>query len=124
MLLDGRDIRQYNRRDYYKLFSAVFQKFVILPGTIAENVAQRRAEEGIDRDRVAWCIQQAGLTDKIASLPQGLDTKMVRTVYEDAVELSGGETQRLMLARGGKYAQLFDLQSRYYQKGAIQNESC
>ena len=199
VLLDGQDIRQYNRRDYYKLFSAVFQKFVILPGTIAENVAQRRTEEGIDRDRVAWCIQQAGLTDKIASLPQGLDTKMVRTVYEDAVELSGGETQRLMLARalykngpvlvldeptaaldpiaeddiyqkykgmtagntsifishrlastrfcdrillldhgsiaeegthdqllakGGKYAQLFALQSRYYQKGAIQNESC
>ena len=99
VLLDGQDIRQYNRRDYYKLFSAVFQKFFLLPGTVAENVAQRRSEDGIDRNKVEQCLAQAGLEQKIASLPSGLDTKLVRVIYDDAEDLSGGETQRLMLAR-------------------------
>ena len=55
--------------------------------------------EGIDLPRVRECLAQAGLTEKVASLPKGLDTPVGRQVYEDGVELSGGQTQRLMLAR-------------------------
>lgn len=95
--LDGKDIRDYNRRDYYTLFSAVFQTFSVLAGSIKTNVAQR--EDDIDMERVKDCVAKAGLTEKIESLPDGYDTKLVRTVYEDATMLSGGETQRLMLAR-------------------------
>ena len=97
VLLDGRDIREYNRRDYYKLFSAVFQDFSLLAATIAANVAQ--SEEDIDLDRVRECVAKASLTEKIESLTDGYETKLNREIHLDAVMLSGGETQRLMLAR-------------------------
>lgn len=97
VLLNGRDIREYNRRSYYSLFSAVFQDFDTLATTIAANVAQ--SDDNIDYDKVWHCIDEAGLRGKIESLPEGLETKMNRDVYEDAVALSGGETQRLILAR-------------------------
>ncbi len=97
VLLDGKDIREYNRAEYYTLFSAVFQSFSILAGTIAANVAQR--EEDIDMARVRKCVERAGLKEKIESLKDGYETHLYRKVYEDAVLLSGGETQRLMLAR-------------------------
>lgn len=97
VLLDGKDIRDYNRRDYYKMFSAVFQEFSLLAGTIATNVAQDSV--GIDMERVVDCVEKAGLRKKIESLKDGYETYLNREVFEDAILLSGGETQRLMLAR-------------------------
>lgn len=97
VLLDGRDIRVYNRADYYTLFSAVFQDFSLLAGTIALNVAQN--EDNIDMTRVRECVEKAGLREKVESLKDGYQTYLFRSIYEDAIELSGGETQRLMLAR-------------------------
>ncbi len=97
VLLNGKDIREYNRRDYYKMFSAVFQDFNLVPVTVAANVAQ--TESNIDLPRVRDCIAMAGLTEKIESLPQQYESLLNRSVYEDATMLSGGETQRLMLAR-------------------------
>ena len=97
VLLNGEDIRKYNRRDYYKLFEAVFQDFSVLEASVAENVAQR--VEDIDIPKVWSCLEEAGLTEKVRSLPKQLDTKIGRRVFEDGVELSGGQTQRLMLAR-------------------------
>ena len=98
VLLNGQDIRQYNRRDYYKLFAAVFQEFSVLSATVAENVAQTTGT-GIDEARVWQCLDEAGLTEKVQSLPKGLETQIGREIYEDGIELSGGQTQRLMLAR-------------------------
>lgn len=69
VLLNGQDIRQYNRRDYYKLFEAVFQDFSVLSCTVAENVAQ--AMDGIDEEKVRYCLDQAGLTEKITSSRRG-----------------------------------------------------
>lgn len=98
VLLNGEDIRKYNRRDYYKLFSAVFQDFDVIAATIAQNIAQDM-DGNIDMDAVRSCADKAGLCEKIESLPEKYDTKLVRDVYEEAIALSGGETQRLMLAR-------------------------
>ena len=95
--LNGVDIRSYNRREYYHLFSAVFQEFSVLDTNVAVNVAQR--VEDIDRERVAKCLEQAGLTQAVEALPRGMDTPVTRNVFEDGVELSGGQMQRLMLAR-------------------------
>ena len=95
--LNGVDIRTYNRREYYHLFSAVFQEFSVLDTNVAVNVAQR--VDGIDRARVAECLEKAGLTQAVEALPKGMDTPVTRNVFEDGVELSGGQVQRLMLAR-------------------------
>lgn len=97
ILLNGEDIRKFNRNDYYALFSAVFQEFSVLDVTVKENIAQ--CVDGIDETRVWQCIDKAGLTEKIKSLPKGIETHLGRRVFKDGVEFSGGQTQRLMLAR-------------------------
>lgn len=97
VMLNGEDIRQYNRRDYYRHFSAVFQNFSILATNFSENIAQDT--QNIDLWRMEIVLQEADLDEKIKTLPQGLNTHLGRNLYEDGVELSGGETQRLMLAR-------------------------
>lgn len=97
VLLNGVDIRDYNRKEYYEMFSAVFQTFSVLAGSIATNVAQ--SEGNIDYDLVYKCLDKAGLLEKVKSLKDGVDSKLEKTVYEDAVNFSGGEMQRLMLAR-------------------------
>ncbi len=96
VLLNNIDIRTYNRRDYYQLFSAVFQDFSVPDVTIAENIAQ--TDENINRSLMERCISQAGLTEKIRQLPGGVKTHTGK-VFEDGINLSGGELQRLMLAR-------------------------
>lgn len=97
VLLNGQDIRDYNRREYYGLFSAVFQEFSVLDVTVAENIAQ--TDKNIDYDKMWDCIDKAGLTQTIQELRDGLDTHVGREVYLDGVLFSGGQTQRLMLAR-------------------------
>ncbi len=98
VLLDGEDIRQYNRRDYYKHFSAVFQQFSVLAGTMAENVAQTNSEK-VDLPRMWDCLERAGIADKVRELPRKENTHLSREVYLDGIDLSGGQMQRLMLAR-------------------------
>lgn len=97
VLLNGIDIREFNRQEYYDLFSAVFQEMSMLDLTVAEHVAQ--AVENIDLAKVADCLEKAGLTAKVASLPQGLQTHVGKIAFLEGVEFSGGETQRLVLAR-------------------------
>ena len=97
VLLNGQDVREFNRREYYGLFSAVFQEFSILDVTVAENIAQ--TNKNIDWAKIDDCVEQAGLTKAIGELPKGLNTHVGREVYLDGVLFSGGQTQRLMLAR-------------------------
>ena len=97
VLLNGQDIREFDRRQYYDLFSAVFQGFSILDTTIAECVAQ--TAENIDTEKVNRCLAKAGLTETVSKFPHGVNTHFGRDVYLDGVQLSGGQTQRLMLAR-------------------------
>ena len=97
VLLNGKDVRDFNRRNYYALFSAVFQEFSVLDVTVAEEIAQTTVD--IDYDRIADCVEKAGLTAMIEKLPNGLQTHVGREVHLDGVLFSGGQTQRLMLAR-------------------------
>lgn len=97
VLLNGIDIREFNRQEYYDLFSAVFQEMSMLDLTVAEHVAQ--TAEGIDMEKVADCLEKAGLTAKVKGLPLGLQTHVGKIAFLEGVEFSGGETQRLMLAR-------------------------
>ena len=97
VLLNGEDIRQYNRRDYYTMFSAVFQDFSVLEASVEENIAQQ--VEQIDSKKVWNCLEKAGLVEKVNAMPEKEKSKIGREIYEDGTELSGGQTQRLMLAR-------------------------
>lgn len=97
VLLNGKDIREFDRRKYYDLFSAVFQEFSVLDVTVAEEIAQTTVN--IDYEKIADCVEKAGLTSTIEKLPKGLETHIGREVYLDGALFSGGQAQRLMLAR-------------------------
>lgn len=97
VLLNGQDIRDFNRQDYYALFSAVFQNYSLLDVTLAENIAQDYKD--INEKRIWDCLEKAGLTQMVQQLQTGLATHTGREVYLDGVLFSGGQTQRLMLAR-------------------------
>jgi ATP-binding cassette subfamily B protein len=98
VLLEGRDLSEYNRDEYFSLVTAVFQDIHLLATSIAGNVSQQ-LPGNTSRDRVAECLRLAGLEDKIKTLPEGMDTLLVRQVHDTAIELSGGELQKLALAR-------------------------
>ncbi len=95
--LNGHTIADYNIEEYYSLFSAVFQDIYLLPVTIAEFIAS--SDKDIDRERVIDVISKSGLYDKINSLPKGIDSRLMKGVFDDSIEMSGGERQKLMLAR-------------------------
>lgn len=76
--------------------SAVFQDSFFLPMSIKANIALSKQ---IDHEKIMECLQKVGLSEKIYSLPQGVESKMISEVHDDAVGFSGGEKQRLLLAR-------------------------
>lgn len=94
----GTDVRSYNRDEYYGLFSAVFQDIYMMPTTIAKNIALCREEE-IDRDRLERVLKLSGIYDKVNSLPRKEQTILMKGIREDGTDLSGGEAQKLALAR-------------------------
>lgn len=98
VLYDGIDVRKYNRTEFYKLFSAVFQQFSIMPVTIEEIISEA-LPESTDHDKVKSCLTLAGLWSKIERLPGGVESQFGKTIYDDGIELSGGEIQKLLLAR-------------------------
>ena len=98
VLYDGTDVREFNRDAYYRLFGAVFQDHSILPVTIGEIVAEEESENA-DPERIRACLAQAGLLEKIDSLPEGIQSKYDKAFWDDGINLSGGEVQKLLLAR-------------------------
>ena len=97
VLLNDVDIRQFNRQEYYQLFCAVFQEYSIMDATVEENVTLSCGN--VDEAKLSRCLEHAGLTEKIAAMPRGIHTHLGREVHLDGIMLSGGLTQRLLLAR-------------------------
>lgn len=98
VLIDGHSVFEYNRNDLISLFSVVPQNYTILPLSIAENIALEEKDR-IDYEKLEKAIAIAGLTEKIARLKYGADTPLSKEFDADAVDFSGGEMQRLLLAR-------------------------
>ena len=98
ILLDGIDVATFNIYDYFKEFAVVFQDVFTFAFTIAQNIACCNTEN-INYDKVKVCLEKANLLEKINSLPNGINTTMLKALDEDGIILSGGETQKLMLAR-------------------------
>lgn len=96
--LNGKNINSFDKNDYYKLFSVVFQDIKFLPVSIASNISNKPLEK-TDINKVNEVINLSGLGEKINSLRENYNTKLVKSINEGAVELSGGELQKLLLAR-------------------------
>jgi len=98
-------ISEYNRDNYYKLSSVVFQDIHLMPISIAKNIALCK-EKLIDWEYLGKVLKLSGLYDKVQSLPKKEHTLLLKSIYDDATDLSGGEKQKLALARalykGGK----------------------
>lgn len=94
--LDGVDVTAIPKSQYFKEFAAVFQDSQVFACTVAQNVScQNNAKE----EQVKECLVKAGLWEKIEALPQGIHHMLTRYLSDEGVELSGGEVQKLMLAR-------------------------
>ena len=96
ILLDGVNIREYDYDEYMKLFSVVFQDFRLLAFTVQDNILLGREDAP---EKVDDVLEKVGLLDKVNTLPHGRDTLMFRQFDRDGVQLSGGEQQKLAIAR-------------------------
>ena len=96
ILLNGVDIRKFDQREYRRLFSVVFQDFNILPFTLKQNVA---ADMEGDNEKIEDCLEKAGLKTRLDKLDNGLDTYIGKSYDESGVEFSGGEMQKIAIAR-------------------------
>ena len=96
--INGVEIRQIKKAELYKLYSAVFQDFNILAFTIRENVGCM--SENVDDARVISALEKVGLWKKVQDIPKGLDQMMLKVIDEDGTDFSGGERQKLSIARG------------------------
>ena len=96
ILLNGIDIRKYNYREYMDIFSVVFQDFKLFSLKLGENVASKVA---YDKDRVVDCLEKAGFSDKFAEMKNGTDTYLYKDYDKDGVDVSGGEAQKIAIAR-------------------------
>jgi len=95
ILLNGIDVREYDKEDYYKVFSPVFQNIGLYAFSLAENVSMKEGEE----EKARCCLVEAGLGKKLDQLPYDVNTEILRIFHEDGIDLSGGEKQKLALAR-------------------------
>ncbi len=96
ILLNGIDIRKYRYDEYMDIFSVVFQDFKLFALPLGQNVA---TAQHYDVARAADCLQKAGFSDRLARMPKGLDTCLYKDLDEDGVTISGGEAQKIAIAR-------------------------
>lgn len=96
ILLNGIDICKYRYQDYIDLFSVVFQDFRLLACPLGENVAGTMAYE---KERVTDCLNKAGFEERMGAMEEGLHTYLYKDLDENGVEISGGEAQKIAIAR-------------------------
>ena len=96
ILLNGIDIRKYRYDDYMNIFSVVFQDFQLICQPLGANVA---GSIHYDRNRVQKALVDAGFGERLASMEKGLDTMIYKKLSEDGVDVSGGEAQKIAIAR-------------------------
>ena len=100
ILLNGRDIREYNLRKYRALFATAFQDHRMFSMTVAENVIMGENVPAEEREeKVNEALRLAGAYDKVMSLPKGINTILTREFDDEGAMLSGGEFQKIVVAR-------------------------
>lgn len=96
ILLNGIDIRKYDYAEYMSVFSVVFQDFKLLAFPLAQNVA---AGINYDKDKVIKCLNKAGFKKRLDTMPKGIGTYIYKDFDDKGVEISGGEAQKIAIAR-------------------------
>lgn len=96
ILINGKSNRDFSGNSYFNLFSAVFQDYYFMPMTIAENIC---ATSNYDKEKLFAAFEKAGISNKITRLPNKEKSYMIKDVYKNAVDFSGGEKQKLLLAK-------------------------
>ena len=99
ILVNGKQIDEYNIEEYYTMISAVFQEIRPVCFTMFEYVASADINRSSAREDAVTAMKLAGIWDKIEGLEHGIDTHLMKGIYDDGVDLSGGEMQKLVLAR-------------------------
>ena len=95
----GRDLRQVDPQRYYQQIGVIFQDFCRYDLTVKENIGFGNLAELDNLARIRHAAEMGGAVDLIEGMPHGYDTMLGRVFYEDAKDLSGGEWQRIALAR-------------------------
>ena len=95
----GENIRDFHLAKYRSLYASAFQDYQVFAMTVAENVLMRKPGSEADYETVRRALGEAGILEKIESLPKGLDTILTREFAEDGAVLSGGELQKVAVAR-------------------------
>lgn len=98
ILMNGTDIRKFDRKEYYELFAPAFQDVMVFAFPVAENVSMKEPFN-TDKAEAEKMLRLAGLGDKLDKLEKGVNTELLKVLYDDGVDLSGGEKQKLALAR-------------------------
>ena len=97
IFMDGVDIREYNYEEYMTVFAPVFQDFKLFAFTMKENILMDKSED--DTQDVATVLERVGLAEKLSTLSNGADTVVYKHFDKDGIEPSGGEQQKLAIAR-------------------------
>lgn len=97
ILINQIPLKEFNKKELFSMFSVVFQDINILSFTIKENVSS--TSQSIDEKRVFESLDKVGLGDKVRAFPKGLDQMMLKIIEPDGTEFSGGESQKLAIAR-------------------------
>lgn len=98
ILLNGTDIATFDRREYYKLFSPVFQDICLFAFPLYMNVSMGTSDDS-DKELALECLKDAGIEQKVKELSHGIDTEVLKVVDDEGVDFSGGERQKIALAR-------------------------
>lgn len=98
ILVNGISIYRFRREEYFKLFAPVFQDVVLFAFPLAQNVSMDMPED-TDKEKAKDCLLAAGLSEKLKSLEKGMDTEILKILHDDGIDFSGGEKQKLALAR-------------------------
>lgn len=96
ILLNGIDIRKYDYEEYMQLFAFVFQDFKLFSFSLGQNIAASRT---YDSDKIEECMKKVSFYDRFISMPDGLETYLYKDLSRNGVEISGGEAQKIALAR-------------------------
>lgn len=97
ILVNGKNIYEYDYLSYMNTISAVFQDYRLFNFTIAENISCQA--QNADKERIENLVDEVGLREKIAELPQGIFSRFGKDYDQEGIELSGGQGQKIAIAR-------------------------